>query len=143
MFTRKDAPDPQGARVTTVIGSDTQIVGSITSTGVVRIDGRLEGDVQSESDVVVGEKGHLKGKVVARNMSVAGEVHGDLRLRGRLEILASGKVFGEIRVSALAIEDGGMFRGKCDMGKTSAADAESVAPVDGDSAKTVERGPKH
>jgi cytoskeletal protein CcmA (bactofilin family) len=124
VFSRKDAPDAQSGRVTTVIGSDTQFVGSITSTGVVRIDGRLEGDVQSESDVVVGERGHLKAKVVARNMSVAGEVHGDLHLRGRLEILASGKVFGEIRVSALAIEDGGVFKGKCDMGKADAADGE-------------------
>jgi cytoskeletal protein CcmA (bactofilin family) len=60
-------------------------------------------------------------------MSVAGEVRGNIQLSGRLEIFSSGKVFGEITVSSLAIEEGGVFRGKCDMGKNGAgAGADDV-----------------
>lgn len=124
MFGRKESSSPQTGRVTTVIGEDTQINGSMTSTGLVRIDGRFEGDIHSQADVVVGERGYVNAKVQARGMSVAGEVHGDLRLTGRLEILATGKVFGEVRVSALAIEDGGLFKGTCDMGKADSATDE-------------------
>ncbi|MFY9485454.1 MAG: polymer-forming cytoskeletal protein [Bacillota bacterium] len=126
MLGRKASSGHQNRRITTIIGDDTQISGSITSSGVVRIDGRFEGDIHTETDVVVGERGYLKARVEAAGMSVAGEVHGDLHLSGRLEILATGKVFGEIRVSALAIEEGGVFKGKCDMGKP---DGENDEPV--------------
>jgi cytoskeletal protein CcmA (bactofilin family) len=120
MFGRKDTPSPQSGKITTVVGSDARIVGSVTSVGVIRIDGRFEGDIRTESDVVVGEQGYAQAKVLARHMSVAGEVRGDIQLSGRLEISSSGKVFGEITVSALAIEEGGIFKGKCDMGKNGA-----------------------
>lgn len=136
MFGKKASPGPQSSRITTIIGGDTQINGSIISSGVVRIDGRFEGDIRSESDVVVGERGYLKAEVEARGMSVAGEVHGDLQLSGRLEILATGKVLGEIRVSALAIEDGGMFKGKCDMGKD---DSENSSRTHGDAGISEDR----
>ena len=99
MFGRKGSPNPQSGKITTVVGSDAQIIGSVTSAGVIRIDGRFEGDIKTESDVVVGEQGRLQAKVQARHMSVAGEVRGNLQLSGRLEISSSGKVFGEITVS--------------------------------------------
>ena len=117
MFGRKSASDSRGGRITTIVGSDAQVTGTIVSASVVRIDGQFEGDIRSESDIVVGESGCVKAKVLARGMSVAGEVRGDLQLSGRLEIFSSGKVFGEIAVSSLATEEGGVFKGKCDMGK--------------------------
>jgi len=138
MFGRKEAPSPQSGKITTIVGSDARIVGSVTSVGVIRIDGRFEGDIRTESDVVVGEQGYVQAKVLARNMSVAGEVRGNLDLSGRLEISSSGKVFGEITVSALAIEEGGTFKGKCDMGKNGAD-----ASTGGAGAKAVDSSEEH
>jgi cytoskeletal protein CcmA (bactofilin family) len=117
---RKDEEDvsllPTGSeRVDTIIGKGTQVNGKIIAEGLVRIDGRFEGDIQSAGDVIVGESGTVLADVNLRHLTVAGELHGDARLAGRLEITATGKLIGDISVDTLLIRDGGIFKGQCEM----------------------------
>ena len=61
----------------TVIGKGTTSVGSLKSENGIRIDGRLEGDVESES-VSIGETGQVDGTVTGENVHIAGVIHGDV-----------------------------------------------------------------
>src|SRR5256886_15903073 len=72
----------------------------------------MNGDLTTEGDLSVGEGGRVKGNVSGRNVVVGGTIPGNVNTTGRLEILATGKVFGDIRVGSLIIERGGILPGK-------------------------------
>lgn len=112
MFTKKAGGPINLDKVDTIIGKDTQVKGSIMSVGVVRIDGKVEGDILHRGDMIIGESGSVIATVKARNVVVAGEVQGNIEAEGKLELLATGKVAGDIISSSLVIADGAVFKGK-------------------------------
>ncbi len=129
---RKDEDDvsllPTGSeRVDTIIGKGTQVTGKIVAEGLIRIDGRFEGDLQSAGDVIIGEGGIAVADIKGRHLTVAGELQGDAKLAGRLELTATGKLIGDISVDTLLIRDGGIFKGQCEM---RAPQPEVVAPTE-------------
>lgn len=77
---------------------------------MLHVDGELNGIVHSESIVVIGKNGNLKGELKADNIVVNGCFEGDLEADS-LEILAGGVVSGNISIKDLAIENGGRFNG--------------------------------
>lgn len=105
----------QTKRVDTIIGKETHLTGRLVATGAIRIDGRVEGEIEADGDVVVGEPGKIVASIRARNVTVAGEVQGNVYAEGRLEIVPSGKIYGDVKIAVLAIEDGAIFKGMCEM----------------------------
>ena len=79
-----------------VIGRSCIIRGDLTADGAFRIDGTIEGSVESQASVVVGESGVVRGGVRGTDVVIAGTVQGDVICAGHLEILAKGKVEGDI-----------------------------------------------
>lgn len=77
---------------------------------MLHVDGELNGIVHSESIVVIGKNGNLKGELKADKIVVNGRFEGDLEADS-LEILAGGVVSGNISIKDLAIENGGRFNG--------------------------------
>lgn len=115
---RKDAqPGPVGGdgRVDTIIGKETEIKGTITSTGVIRIDGKVEGEIAHKGDIVVGETGMVTANVKARNVAVGGAVTGNVEAAGKLELMPSARLVGDIKAGALVINEGALFKGHSDM----------------------------
>ena len=70
------------------------------------------GDLTTEGDLSIGEHGRVKGNVTGRNVVVGGTIQGNVSTTGRLEILATGKLYGDIVVGSLIIDEGGILRGK-------------------------------
>lgn len=103
------------AEVETIIGQDTQFKGSISAKGSVRIDGLLEGELLTEAVAVIGQTGKVTAKITAANATVAGLVQGNVEVSGRLELLPTAKVYGDIRAGALMIGEGAIFQGACKM----------------------------
>ena len=102
---------PAGDPIENVVGRSAFIRGELSAEGAFRIDGTIEGTVASRSEVVIGETGVVKGDVVGTDVVVAGQVLGNVRCTGHLEILAKGKVEGDIAAQSVRIETGGVFRG--------------------------------
>src|SRR5512140_2139690 len=63
-----------------IISADLVIAGTLTSTGDIQIDGRIEGDVHS-AGLVIGDKAFIHGDVVAEEVTVRGRVQGAIRAR--------------------------------------------------------------
>ncbi len=101
----------KSGKVDTLIGKETEIKGSIRASGMVRIDGRFEGEILTEGDLIIGESARVKAEVNARNLTLAGELKGNVELEGRLELNSSGRLYGDIKVNNLVIADGGLFKG--------------------------------
>jgi cytoskeletal protein CcmA (bactofilin family) len=96
----------------TVISGGTAIVGPVRSSDGIRVDGRVDGPVHSEAAVIVGADGIVHGDITALSAHIAGAVHGQVRVEYRLEIAATGELFGDVEVARLAIQDGAIFRGQ-------------------------------
>ncbi|MFO7171756.1 MAG: polymer-forming cytoskeletal protein [Bacillota bacterium] len=115
MFRKRAGETLRYSRIDTVLGEGTVIRGDLQSTGVVRIDGTLEGQVDHDGILLVGPKGRVIANVRARGMSVAGEVHGDVDVEGTLELLSGAVLRGDIRCAHLVIHEGAVFEGRCHM----------------------------
>jgi len=74
----------------------------------------------------------VRGGVRGTDVVIAGQVVGDVIATGHLEILAKGKVEGDIAAKSMRIETGGVFCGTSRMGQQmngSSSDAADQAPV--------------
>ena len=107
-------PAPKRARTLSapsIISSDMVINGTITSTGDIQIDGRIEGDVRSVG-LVIGDKAEISGEVLAEDVTVRGKVTGRIRAR-KVLLAATSHVEGDILHEAFAVESGAFFEGNC------------------------------
>jgi len=105
-------------KVDTIIGAGTLFVGEIHVKGTLRIDGRVEGKMICSGDIVVGESGVIEAEVRARSIKLAGILKGNTYASGILEIVSTGKLYGDIEVAKLVINDGAVFQGQCKMQNT-------------------------
>lgn len=96
----------------TVLSNQIRLEGRLHSSSNIRFDGEMLGDLTTEGDLVIGEHGRVKGNVTGRNVVVGGTIQGNVSTTGRLEILATGKLYGDIIVGSLIIDEGGILRGK-------------------------------
>ena len=111
------APKPQAK--STVMGEKTRYVGKIETDEPLLIQGKVEGEIHSTSEVEVGESGDVKATISGRSIVISGRVTGDCSALDRLEIRASGKLTGSIKAARIAIADGAEFKGTSQMASTS------------------------
>jgi len=115
LFRRNEEPVIAGGKIENVIGTNTSVSGTIKSDGNLRVDGMLQGHIETAGNVIVGASAKILADIVANSVQVWGAVKGDITAQGRLEILSSGRVWGDIRAASLLIDEGGVFRGQCFM----------------------------
>jgi len=106
---------PASDRIENVIGPTATFVGDLKCDGGVRIDGVFQGTLESMGNVIVGETAKVLANLVGRNVSISGAVKGNITASGRLEILSTGLVWGDIQVASFLIDEGGVFSGKSQM----------------------------
>jgi cytoskeletal protein CcmA (bactofilin family) len=104
------------AGVDTFLGIGSDFKGQVYTKGTIRVDGKIEGNVTSEEGVIIGEKGQVKGNVSGKTVVISGKVSGNASATKRLEISPTGQLLGDIRTPRLAIAEGVIFKGNCDMG---------------------------
>jgi cytoskeletal protein CcmA (bactofilin family) len=98
-----------------LISIGTDITGDVKSTGDIRIDGSLTGNLNTKGKIVIGPTGKVNGEVVCKNSEVSGTVEGKIIVNQLLILKASSKIFGDIATSKLSIEPGAVFSGNCKM----------------------------
>lgn len=118
-------------KIETVIGPNSNFKGSLISDGSVRIDGVCEeGLIKTVGNIVVGPEARVAADLEAENISVSGAVTGNISVSGRLEILSTGKVWGDATVGSFMLdEDGGFFKGKLSLKNEPDQPAFSVLPA--------------
>jgi cytoskeletal protein CcmA (bactofilin family) len=79
----------------------------------VRIDGICEeGTIETVGNIVVGPQAKVAANLIAENVSVSGAVTGNIKASGRLEILRTGKVWGDVDAGSFLLDDEAHFQGK-------------------------------
>jgi cytoskeletal protein CcmA (bactofilin family) len=119
MFKTRTSSDPsrtplQGA---SLIGAGTTITGDIVSSGDIRIDGILKGNIKGNARIVIGAEGCLEGDMEGLRADVMGKVTGKIEVRELLNLHGNAEVRGDIRAGKLQIEPTVTFNGHCRMGE--------------------------
>jgi cytoskeletal protein CcmA (bactofilin family) len=109
-----------------VLNSDVEIKGNVKFAGELTLEGKLEGEVNSDGTLIIGETGLVNGNVSAGTVSVRGKINGNITARDKIEIKSKAEVFGDIRSAKLAIEEGVTFVGKTEVNPNKLA--PSAAP---------------
>ena len=131
MFKRNTTPEAESSqpiqaveRITSVLGSGVIWHGSIDGSGGVRIEGAFEGQIALRGMLVIGETGRVTCENIRANtVIVAGAVRGNITTQ-KLEIRASGRVWGDVVTTAFVTEDGAFLRGQIRMEEAVELDLE-------------------
>ena len=102
---------PARSSAPSIISADLVVNGTLTSTGDIQIDGRVEGDVHS-SGLVIGDKAVIHGEILADDVTVRGRIEGSIRAR-KVLLCATSHVEGNILHEAFSVEAGAFFEGNC------------------------------
>jgi len=97
--------------IESTIGANTHIKGDVQGDGGLRVDGIVEGTIELTGNLVVTESAKIRAEIKASNISVAGAVQGNVSAT-RVEILDTGRVWGDLTVKSLLVNEGAYFRGQ-------------------------------
>jgi cytoskeletal protein CcmA (bactofilin family) len=106
-----------------VITSEVEIKGVIKSAGSVRMDGKLDGDLASQGDSILGKTATMKGNISGNNVVIEGTINGTIAAKDKIEMKAAARITGDIKSRRLAVEDGVTFIGKADVNPNSGSAA--------------------
>jgi len=99
------------AHSASIITPGTFIKGEIRCDGNILINGELDGNILSRSEVVVGKSGRVRGDIQAQKLLVSGEFHGNFTGEV-IDIMPYGKVYGDVMVNNIVIEPNAVFEGE-------------------------------
>ena len=103
----------------TYIEAGTNIKGNLESKGSLRLDGRLEGNINIAGNLEVSSGASVAGDhLEVDNLILHGEVRANVTAKGKITITKSGRLFGDVKASALDIENGAVFSGRSEMNAT-------------------------
>lgn len=101
--------------VSAFIGKGVDFKGTIIYNGTVRIDGTLEGEVQTDGILLIGEEAVLKAKVSAGTVVCKGKITGDVTATEKIRLRAPAVLNGGVKAPMLSIEEGVLFNGTIEM----------------------------
>ncbi len=100
--------------ISTIIGEGYTFTGELQGSTVVRIEGKVIGNVNVTGGVILGETGDIEGDIITDSAIIYGTVNGNIK-SSQLEIKKSGEVNGDITTDTLEIELGAQYNGKLNM----------------------------
>lgn len=98
------------------LASGIEIIGSIRFSNDMHIDGKIEGEIISDSGrVTIGENAKIKGDITAGEVSIHGEVDGKIS-SNRCELKSKARLHGDIKTGSLSMEEGAQLSGRTEIG---------------------------
>jgi cytoskeletal protein CcmA (bactofilin family) len=120
-------PSAPSARSVACLGETIEVKGKISGEEDLQVDGKVEGPISLQGQrLTVGRSGKLNSEVIAREVVVYGNVHGNVRASDRVEIKKDGSVTGDVITARISIEDGAFFKGRIEIerGKQTSSSSE-------------------
>lgn len=103
------------ANTKNTLSSDVEIKGNLRFGGELLFEGKIEGEIQSEGTLNLGDSAVVNGSINATNVVVRGKVNGNITAKEKIEIKSKAEIFGDIKASKLSIEEGVTFVGRTEV----------------------------
>lgn len=100
----------------TLIAAGTTLTGDMKSSGDLRIDGTVIGNVYSAAKIIIGTSGMVEGDIVCNQADITGKITGNIRAKELLQLRGDSLVKGNVYTGKLQVEPTATFNGQCHMG---------------------------
>jgi cytoskeletal protein CcmA (bactofilin family) len=97
------------------LGPRDVLQGRLDIQGDLKVAGQVEGELKASGDVTVDSGATIQASIEGANVSVRGNVTGNVTARRRLTLGGSGRLIGDVRVGRLTVEDGASLNGNVTM----------------------------
>jgi len=97
------------------VGEEVTFKGTIRYQGTVRVDGRLEGEIYTDGNLIIGQKAVITAKIEAGMVTCQGRITGEILAKNRVKLLSPAVFDGSITTPLLSMDEGVMFNGSCNM----------------------------
>jgi len=112
---RTPETDPRNAAT---IGKAVKIIGQIFTKEDLYVDGDVEGTIESQDNkVTIGPNGRVQASIRAREVTILGQVQGNVETTDKVDLRKDAKLVGDIITARISIEDGALFKGSIDIRK--------------------------
>jgi cytoskeletal protein CcmA (bactofilin family) len=98
-----------------IIGRGTVVKGNVTGSGDVVVEGQIEGRVDLDDQLTIEQGGRVLADVALRDLTVHGEMNGDVVAQNQVVISSTAAVVGDIKAPRVVIQDGAKFKGSIEM----------------------------
>src|SRR5246127_4867933 len=98
-----------------ILSSDVEIKGSIKFQKELLIDGKVEGEINSDGVLTIGENADIRGEIKTKSITVYGKVHRNITVADRCELKSKCTLQGDLKAARLVIEEGATFIGKSEV----------------------------
>ena len=114
--THTPAPSPANTAEKTVIGEKIFIDGNIRGEENLVIEGSMKGNIEmAKHNFTVGPKGRLEGEIKAHSIRVSGQMIGNIKTQGKVEITKEANFMGDIKAKSISVEAGAYFKGSIEL----------------------------
>lgn len=111
LFTKTET-SPKPGSYESLLGNSLEVKGEIKSTGSLRLEGSVEGSVESQGDVSVGDRAVVTADITAKNVTIAGTINGNINCSGKAELLPTARIKGNIQAGVLVVSEGAFILGE-------------------------------
>ncbi|MSP40732.1 MAG: polymer-forming cytoskeletal protein [Deltaproteobacteria bacterium] len=109
-----------------VFGAGVTIEGKIEGDGDIRIAGKFDGDLQIKGDVIIEKGAKVNAKVSAANLTVGGELNGNVTAAAQVKLLESAQLTGDLKAATLTVAAGSRMRGHVEFGWSASEAAKFI-----------------
>ncbi|HWZ58160.1 MAG TPA: polymer-forming cytoskeletal protein [Gemmatimonadaceae bacterium] len=118
---------PGAEAALSIIAFGMKVHGDIETSGVIKIEGAIEGTIRGARQVLVGRQGEVKGDIHAREVVVGGKVDGTVTASERVEVQGSSAINGDIYTKSIVVLEGGRINGQVRMDDAAARGSQRPA----------------
>lgn len=125
---KKGDTDGEGGNFT-VLGKDVTFKGVVHFHSTVQLDSSIEGEIHAKGMLVIGENAIIRGSIIAETVVNRGKIHGNVTATGKIQLLKSAILLGDVSAPSFSMEDGAFFKGSIDMGSHPVVDELEQTPL--------------
>lgn len=104
---------PEDVSINTIVGPGSFIHGELKISGFIRIDGDIDGSLDTTGRVIIGENARIRGDVHSQVITIGGIIQGDVIAPEGVTILSTGMVLGSVLTKKLQVDDTVILNGRC------------------------------
>ena len=99
--------------INSILGAESVVKGDIKIAGFARIDGDLDGNLETTGNLIVGKNARINGNVTAKSVTVGGIIKGNITAPEYVHLLSTGAVIGDIQTKKLQADENVLLHGHC------------------------------
>ena len=100
-------------KISSYSGNNSVLEGGLIFEGTYTLDCNFKGNISALGTLIVGEQGKIESNIHVTSIICKGEIRGNIIAQERVEVLSSGKVYGDIWAPVVVIKKGAIFEGNC------------------------------